>query len=658
MLLKNLSMRSKEMNMEQFPHLFSPIRIRNVELQNRVVMPPMGTNLGNKDGTVSDALIAYMKRRAEAGPGLIISEITAIHPSGSLINTELGIHDDRFIPGLKRLADTIHAGGAKAALQLHHGGRECFFLLSKGKAIGPSAIPSLIYGLPPKEMTKDDIKEIMESFGTAGSRAREAGFDMVEIHGAHGYLLCQFLSPLANQRQDEYGSSMKNRARFVSEVIREVRRCVGDQFPISLRISVEESIRGGYTVDDMLTVVSDFVEAGVDVIHASLGTYGSPGGITSAPVEYEPGFNAWRARKVKEVVNVPVIAVGRFTDPTLADEVIARGDADLVSFGRQFLADPDFLKKARTGKRDRIRSCIACNQGCIERLVFEVKSIRCAINPETGQEICYPHTGERSPKKVWIAGTGPAGLTAAYEAVRLGHEVTVFEKESNIGGQIRYACIPPFKDVYLTWIRWLEREVLEMGVHMRTGEPLTRESFATGKPDIVIVATGGERIVPQIEGIDLPHVCDAWQILAGTLPPGKNVLVIGGGLIGMEVADFLCDKTQTLAVVEALPTSPVSKLTSHGYMLHRRLRQAQCGLIFNGTVTRITQNSVNILTGAEERELTPMDQIVVAVGLSPRQELKDILEELGIRYSIIGDALMPRRIIEATEEGARAAWDI
>ncbi|HWR69373.1 MAG TPA: NADH:flavin oxidoreductase, partial [Desulfomonilia bacterium] len=326
--------------MQRLPNLLSPIVIKGLELENRVVMPPMGTNLGNKDATVSDALLAYMRRRAQARPGLIIAEISAVHESGALIDTELGIYDDRFIPGLKMLSETIHAGGSGAAVQLHHGGRECFFLLNEGKALGPSAEPSLIYGMPPKEMTLDDMRMIRESFAAAAVRARRAGFDMVEIHAAHGYLLCQFLSPIANRRQDEYGASMKNRARFVVEVIEEVRRNVGDDFPISLRLSVDESIRGGYTQEDMLTVVPDFVKAGADVIHASLGTYGTPGGITSAPAEFDPGFNAFRARKVKEVVDVPVITVGRFTDPSLADEVIRRGDADLVSFGRQFLADP------------------------------------------------------------------------------------------------------------------------------------------------------------------------------------------------------------------------------------------------------------------------------------------------------------------------------
>ncbi|MEN6446368.1 MAG: FAD-dependent oxidoreductase [Syntrophaceae bacterium] len=644
--------------MERLSHLFSPIRIRNVELVNRAVIPPMGTNLGRKDGTVSDALIAYIRRRAASGPGLIITEITAVHPTGSVINTELGIHDDRFIPGLKTLADTIHAGGAKAAIQLHHGGRECFFHLTKGRALGPSAIPSLIYGVAPKEMTLDDIHEIVTAFGVSAARAREAGFDIVEIHGAHGYLLCQFLSELSNQRQDEYGSSMKSRARFVVEVIREVRRNVGDDFPISLRLSIEESIKGGYTVEDMLTVVPDFVGAGVDIIHASLGTYGSPGGVTSAPVEYEPGFNAWRARKVKDVVNIPVIAVGRFSDPAFADEVIGRGDADMVSFGRQFLADPDFLNKARQGRAEEIRTCIACNQGCIERLMFEGKTIRCAINPETGQEATYPLTELKSPKKVWIAGAGPAGLTAAYEASRLGHEVTVFEKDDVVGGQIRYAGMPPFKDVYLKWIHWLENQAVKGGAKIRTGEPLTREMLASERPDAVIVATGGEKMVPPIEGIDLPHVCDAWQILSGEVSPGRSVLIIGGGLIGMEVADFLCGKAPAVTVVEALPTSPVSKLTSHGYMLHRRLRQGGCSLIFGITVTRITPDSVRLCTADEERELSPVDQVVVAVGLTPRQELKAILEELCIPFTLVGDAAEPRRIIEATEEGARAAWDL
>ncbi|HSR10593.1 MAG TPA: NADH:flavin oxidoreductase, partial [Thermodesulfobacteriota bacterium] len=349
--------------MENLSHLFSPITIKDLRLENRIVLPPMGTNLGNLDGTVSEANLAYMKRRTEGGAGLVITEISAVHPAGMAINSELGSYDDRFIPGLARLASTIHSAGAKAFLQLHHAGRESLYLLKAGKAVAPSPIRSLVFGLTPREITPDEIREVIAAFGSAASRAVQAGFDGVEVHGAHGYLLTQFLSGLSNQRRDEWGGDIFRRSRFIVEVLHEVRRRVGSRFPVSLRISAEEFIKDGYTVEDLKPLLPNFIAAGADMIHASIGTHGSPGGITSAPLEYPQGFNAERARKIKEVVNVPVVAVGRFTDPAQADRVIAQGDADLVAFGRQFLADPDFIRKARDGRTQDIRRCIACNQG-------------------------------------------------------------------------------------------------------------------------------------------------------------------------------------------------------------------------------------------------------------------------------------------------------
>ena len=335
---------------------------------------------------------------------------------------------------------------------------------SQGKAVGPSAIPSIVFRRTPREMTLEDIQEVVAAFGSAAARAREAGFDAVEIHCAHGYLLTQFLSALSNRRTDEYGgATLKERSRFVLEVIKEVRHRVGPDFPISVRISAEEYIRGGYTAEDMQTILPDMVKAGADLIHASIGTHGSPAGITQAPAEYEPGFNVWLAKKVKEVVDVPVIAVGRFTDPAQADEVIARGDADLVAFGRQFLADPDFLIKAKAGRSSDIRKCIACNQGCIEREILGEGNIRCSINPETGQETIYPQGPAANPKEVWIVGAGPGGLTAAYEAARLGHRVTLFEQEKDLGGQIRFARIPPYKKIYGEWIDWQIDQVKKAG---------------------------------------------------------------------------------------------------------------------------------------------------------------------------------------------------
>jgi len=621
-------------------------------------MAPMGTNLGNPDGTVSEAHLAYIKRRAMGGAGLIITEITSVHPSGSVLPNQLGVYEDRFIPGLKKMVDAVHAAGSRVALQLHHAGRESLYLLKEKKAIAPSAIRSLVFGLTPREITREEIHELITAFGAASARALEAGFDAVEVHGAHGYLLTQFLSALSNKRDDEYGGNLGNRSRFMIEVLQEVRRKVGEGFPISLRLSVEECIQDGYTVEDIQPILPKLAEAGADILHASLGTHGSPGGMTTAPFEYPPGFNVWRAKKLKEAVGLPVIAVGRFTDPSLANEVIARAEADLVAFGRQFLADPDFLIKAREGRPEDIRKCIACNQGCIERLMLGEGKIRCALNPETGQEIICPKGPTAVHRNVWVVGSGPGGLTAAYEAARLGHKVTLYEEEEETGGQLRFAREAPYKDQYGMWTAWITAQVKKMGVTVRTGVEMTDRMISEGSPEVVILATGGEQIKPDIPGIDLSLVCYAWQILGGTVPPGKNAVVVGGGLIGMETADYLCQKGTRVTLAEVLKHSPVLKITSHGYMLHTRLKEAGCRFLFNAVVKKIEESSVKVLIGGAEENLFPVDQIVIAVGLKPHDKLKEILQAKKIRHVIIGDALQPRRIIEATEEGARAAWNL
>ncbi len=450
----------------------------------------------------------------------------------------------------------------------------------------------------------------------------------------------------------------QNRSRFIIEVLQEVRRRVGEEFPVSLRLSVEEFIKGGYTPEDLQPILPEFVKAGADIIHASLGTHGSPGGVTSASAEYPPGFNVERAKKMKAAVPVPVIAVGRFSDPRPADEAIARGEADLVAFGRQFLADPDFLIKAKERRFDDIRRCIACNQGCIERLMLMEGTIRCAINPETGQEMIYPRGPAGAKKRVWVVGAGPAGLTAACEAARLGHEVTLFEKEVATGGQLRYASQAPFKKVYGEWGEWLEKQTGKMGVSLQTGTEITEAMIARERPEAVILAGGGEKIPLNVPGIGLPQVTDAWQILSGQRGPGKQAVVIGGGLIGMETADFLAQKGTKVAIVEVLKRSPVLKITSHGYMLHNRLRNAQAKFLFNTTVARIEETAVVVSSEGVEEVLSPVDQVVVAVGLRAREELKAFLKNSGIPHFVVGDAANPRRIIEATEEGARAAWGI
>ena len=644
--------------MGELDALLSPFKIKDTIIPNRAVLPPMGTGLANPDGTVSDALLAYIKRQAAGGAGLLISEITAVHPTGLVLKKQVGAYNDTFLPGLTKLAEMMHSGGGKAAMQLHHAGRESLYMLKKAMAMGPSPIPSLIYGQSPKEMTIEDIQEIIAAYGSAAARARKAGFDAVEIHGAHGYLITQFLSAISNQRTDEYGGSFSRRARFMIEVVRAVRKCVGDDFPVLLRISAEEYIKNGYTVDDVLTILPDLKNSGVDIMHASVGTHGSPAGITSAPPEFDTGFNVWRAEKIKHAGQMPVIAVGRFNDPRRADEVIARGEADFIAFGRQSLCDPDYLNKAKAGCYKDIRLCIACNQGCIEREMFEGQSIRCAINPETGMELVRPDGPAATPRKVWVIGSGPAGLTAAYEAKRLGHDVTLFEKEAQTGGNIRYACKAPHKEIYLDWIQFLERQVKSSGVIIQTGTTVTETMLDEGNPEVVVLAIGGEKIIPAMEGIDLPHVFDAWQILGETVAPGKTVLVIGGGLIGMETACFVAAKGSDVTLIEQLPSSPVPKYTSHGYSLHKFLRQSSALLRFGCILKTIGADEVIIQCDGQEEKLSGFDQVVLAIGMKPRSDLKAYLKQESIRHVVVGDALKVRRIMEATEEGAKAAWEL
>ncbi len=652
--------------MKNLDRLLAPFKIKSMEIRNRLVMPPMGTRLGNDDGSVSEANLAYMKRRAQSGAGLIITEITEVHPLGSASPQSLAVWDDKYIPGLAKLADVVHAQGGKIAMQLHHTGRENFALLRTGEAVGPSAIRSYRFGQLgiPREMTKELIQETIASFGAAAVRARAAGYDAVELHAAHGYLLMQFLSAHCNQRQDEYGGDFRARARFIIECLQEVRRRTGDDFPISLRISGEECIIDGFTVEDVQTIIPDIVAAGADMINVSFGTHanaevsvGTPN--ASAPVEYEQGFKAGLARKIKEVTHVPVISVGRYCDPYFMNDVIARGDADLIAVARQHLADPDFLKNAIEGHPEDTMECLACNQGCIERLIFEQKSIRCAINPETGQELIRPAGKAAESRKVWVIGGGPAGLTAALEAARLGHRVTLLEKEAKTGGQIHYAEKAPHKAVYGRWIATLTHNCSKQGVEIKTGTEVTEEMIEKGKPDVVILATGGDKTTCPVEGVTSSVVCDAWQILNGEVALKDNTVIIGAGPVGMETADFLCDKgVKNVILVEMLPELPVPPLGAHNTMMHRRLEAAGVTFMLNTRVEKIAEGFVTVRTGGVAKKIEPVGQVIIAVGITPRQQLREMLAKNNIRHFIVGDAIEPRRIIEATTEGAQAAWNI
>jgi 2,4-dienoyl-CoA reductase-like NADH-dependent reductase (Old Yellow Enzyme family)/thioredoxin reductase len=638
-------------------HLFSSVTINGMILKNRAVMPAMGTGYGNADGTVSDRLVAYLARRAKGGTGLIITEVCAVDPRGKGFPNEIGAWSDAFIPGLSGLTEAIHREGGKIALQLHHAGRETFEAAAGGKPEAPSPIPSAVLGQPCEEMSLERIAAVIDAFARAAERAKKAGFDAVEIHGAHGYLLNQFLSPFSNQRTDEYGGSEENRSRFVLEILAAVREAVGPDFAVIVRVSADELIRGGFDLAFMKRLAPLLAASGADAIHCSVGVYSTPGNLSIASMDTEPGFNLFRARAIKEVVAVPVIGVGRINDPELAEKALAAGDADLISFGRQHLTDPDFIAKAEAGNFEEIRRCVACNQGCIERLSFEMKSATCTFNPACGREYQGAPASVAGTKRLWVIGAGPAGLSAALAAAGRGYAVEIFEKEIAPGGQVRSACRPPHKTSYLDWVDWAVRQMEKFRVKIRYGQEVTAEMLGEQKPNAVILAAGAYPVTPELPGMDGPNVVDARDLLVGKVASAGPAVVLGAGYVGMETADFLIARGIEVALVEMLPSFPVGKHTAHGYWLHKRIKQAGGRIILGATVTRIEEGAVVYRQGDEEKTLS-VALVVTAMGAKPDNALEGALQKLVIPYRIAGDAKSPRRLLEAIHEGDRAGREI
>jgi 2,4-dienoyl-CoA reductase-like NADH-dependent reductase (Old Yellow Enzyme family)/thioredoxin reductase len=638
-------------------HLFSPVTINGMTLKNRAVMPAMATGYGNADGTVGDRLTAYLARRAKGGTGLIITEVCAVDPRGKGFPNEIGAWSDAFIPGLAGLTEAIHHEGGRIALQLHHAGRETFEAAAGGIPEAPSAIPSAVLGQPCEAMSRERIAVVIDAFARAASRAKKAGFDAVEIHGAHGYLLNQFLSPFSNQRTDEYGGSEENRSRFVLEILSAVRAAVGPAFAVIIRVSSDELIRGGFDLAFMKRLAPLLAAAGADAIHCSVGVYSTPGNLSIASMDTEPGFNLFRARAIREVAGAPVIGVGRINDPELAEKALAAGDADLISFGRQHLTDPDFIAKAAAGDFAEIRRCVACNQGCIERLGFEMKSATCSFNPDCGREYLGPPVPVAESKRLWIIGAGPAGLSAALTAAGRGYEVEIFEKESIPGGQVRSASRPPHKEAYLEWVIWSVRQLDRQGIRIHYGQEMTEERLKGGNPDAVILSAGADPLRPAIPGLNAPHVCDARDRLLGKPEPAGPAVVLGAGYVGMETADFLTARGIGVTLVEMLPSSPVGKHTAHGYWLHKRIKEAGGRIILGATVTRIEPNAVFCRQQEEEIQLSAA-MVVTAMGAKPANGLEGILKELGIPWRVVGDAKSPRRLLEAIHEGDRAGREV
>jgi 2,4-dienoyl-CoA reductase-like NADH-dependent reductase (Old Yellow Enzyme family)/thioredoxin reductase len=644
--------------MPAFQRLLQPIKIGEMELENRFVMAPMVTNFASEDGFVTERLKAYYRARAKGGVGLIIVEAAFVDPSGKGYPNELGIYKDDFIDGLKGLVDEVHFFGTKIAIQIYHSGRQSHETMTGGRLVAPSPIPCPVCQEEPREMTKGDIDNMIEAYGQAARRAVASGFDAVELHGAHGYLINQFLSPYSNRRMDEYGGSMENRGRFPLQVLGRVRKEVGNAFPIIYRMSSEEFVEGGLTLEDTMAFSIILSDNGVDAIHVSGGVYRSSAMIIQ-PAALPQGLYVEHASAIKEAIDnrVPILVAGRIKEPEMAEDILAQGKADAVVMGRALLADPEMPAKVFVGKIQEIRPCIGCNQGCVDKLVAD-QGITCLGNALTGREWEFDLDSKAFvSKRVLVIGGGPGGLECARVAALRGHRVFLYEKGRELGGKMNIASIPPYKAEIKELASFLISQVKDLGVHIKIREEIDERIIEEINPDLVILATGSLPIKLDVTGVRKDDVLTAEEILTGA-PFGRNVFVIGGGMVGCETAEFLADKGAKVTVVEKLSrlATDVGLLTKT--LLLERMKQKGIKIFTNKTAIKVNSGGLILEEDGHHKSIDHVDTIVLAMGYKSDTDVLKIIEKKGIPCYRIGDCLEPRNMMEAIHEGFLRAYKL
>jgi len=644
-------------NGKNFKKLFEPARIGQMQLKNRIVMPPMGTGYAAEEGYVSQRLTDYHEARARGGAGLIIVEVTApdLQCRGP---HQLTLGDDKYIPGWHDLVETVHRYGARIAVQLQHSGWETRDGQHIQVAPSPVVVPTRVVGVvagEPHELTTDEIGTIVQWFAAAARRAREAGFDGVEVHGAHQYLIASFLSSATNRRRDKYGGTVENKARFLVEVLQAIRQEVGPDYPVWPRINAQEyGVENGVTIEETRQVVPMAVEAGAQAVHVS--AYAAGSHVTKAPIADTPGFLVTLAEEVKKVTTVPVIAVGRL-DPEIGERVLQEGKADLIAIGRRLLADPELPNKAAEGRLDDIRPCIGCME-CIERPRSDGQGIACSVNAATGREREYQIQPADRAKRVVVVGGGPAGTEVARVAALRGHRVLLFEKGSELGGQLNIAALPPYKGDIASWIDYQVQQIDRAGVEVRLDTEATPELIQESRPDAVVVAVGGTPIIPEIPGADGPNVITAQDALCGRAEVGQNVVIIGGGMVGCETGHYLAEKGKRVAIIEVLKRMAADMSPMARRRLMDGLRGKQVTLRTNTTCEAITAEGITVTTGEGQREAIQADTVMLAVGYRANDGLFRALEGKVREVYCIGDASHPQRIREAINDGYRTGLSL
>ena len=631
--------------------LFQPCNIGKLQLKNRVVMPPMGNNFGAEDGSVTLQQIDYYNERALGGPGLIITEMVSVDsPMGQRGIRQLRIDDDRFIPGLSRLAIQVHDSGGKMALQLCHAG----LLAASNNFVLQPVAPSPVeyYGKKVTEgLSKEEIKDIINHFIRGALRAKDAGFDGVEVHAAHSYLLAHFLSPYFNRRGDEYGGSVRNRAKILLEIIGGIRNAVGEDYPVWCRINgMEYGLEGGLTIDEAREIARMAEAAGSAAIHVTGGAYGTYSGYNRAGMGQPEGNLSELAGAIKKTVKIPVIAVGRI-NLQLAEKLLQESKADLIAIGRAQIADPQLIKKAASGNFDDIRPCISCNV-CVDDLTLLDVSLHCSVNACVGKERESRIRPAKIVKNVLVIGGGPAGMEAAIIAAQRGHRVTIYEQLPQLGGKLNLAVVPPGKIEIRPLIDFFVRQVQKLGISVVLQKEADASLIKQLRPDVIILAAGGIPAVPPIPGVAGENVGFAEQVLSGAAV-GQRVVIIGGGLVGCETAEFLSKHGKKITVIEMLDEPAAGVGSSFKPGLISRLAADGVTMMTGVECKKIFAEGV-VITARDGKEQTlAADTVVLAAGAKPDRRLLQEIKGLAPEIYPIGDCVEPRRILEAISEGHR-----